>query len=211
MAIKSSNLMYFVSVIVFSPSDVRLFSFPNGFCYDFHHHVVTKHLYFADIAKLQAKTKMEMIDPEKMLVIRFINGTKIYLSRWISVVSISQTFDDKSDNEANRQIVYPGVPSMAPTYSTIGLEDSGITVPSTASSYSSDLKESSTATGLLDPKIESMLDKLKRYPFYPLCVLHVTPTVKILDGIGKVGQKCTTTISLCLYESKMKFHEQKYN
>ena len=174
IAIKSSDLMYFDGVTVFAPSDVKLFSFPNGFRYDFRHHVVTNRLSFADIAKLPAETEMETIDPEKMLVIGSVNGnvtingakiysTEIYLNRWISVISISQTFDDESENEANRQIVYPGVPSMAPTYSTIGSEDSGIAVPSTAPSYSGDLEESSTATELLDPEIEGMLDKLRRY------------------------------------------------
>ncbi|KAM7512542.1 hypothetical protein LguiB_011417 [Lonicera macranthoides] len=69
MAIKSSNLMYFASVTGFFLSDVKFFSFPNGFCYNFHHHVVTKHFHFADIAKLPVKTEMEIIDPEKMLVV----------------------------------------------------------------------------------------------------------------------------------------------
>lgn len=174
MAIKSSDLMYFDGVTVFAPSDVKLFSFPNGFRYDFRHHVVQNRLRFSDIAKLPAETEMETIDPEKTLVIGSINGnvtinganiysTEIYLNRWISVISISQTFDDESDNEANRQIVYPGVPSMAPIYSTIGSEDSGISVPSTAPSYSGDLEESSTATELLDPETERMLNKLRRY------------------------------------------------
>ncbi|KAE9459868.1 hypothetical protein C3L33_08206, partial [Rhododendron williamsianum] len=108
MAIKRSILLRQKEITVFAPSDASLFSYSDGFRFDFLRHVVPKRRRFADIASVEG-TAIETLSPNKSVVIRSRNGDvtvngiairslEVYRNRWIVVFSVSRSVDDDEDD-----------------------------------------------------------------------------------------------------------------
>ncbi|MCE0480696.1 hypothetical protein HAX54_037747 [Datura stramonium] len=131
LTIKRSELLSLTSVSVFAPSDMALFSHPDGFRYDYRHHVVSQRYGFGDLSRNAKGTMvLETLDPNKTLVVNFIDGfvtvngvivnsTEVYRNRWIVVLSVTMSLDDAvhlldsssfapSPAPATMEIRYPG-------------------------------------------------------------------------------------------------------
>ncbi|CAN4077063.1 unnamed protein product [Withania somnifera] len=104
LAIKRQELLSLTSVTLFAPSDMAFFSNPDGFRYDYRHHVVPERFRFGDLAKGTSMV-LETLAPNKTLVVDLIDGvvtvngvivnrTEVYRNRWIVVLSVSMSLDD---------------------------------------------------------------------------------------------------------------------
>lgn len=106
LTIKRPELLSLTSVSVFVPSDMALFSQPEGFRYDYRHHVVPQRYRFGDLARYAKGTVVfQTLAPNKTLVVNFIDGvltvngvivnsTEVYRNRWIVMLSVSMSLDD---------------------------------------------------------------------------------------------------------------------
>ncbi|KAF7138234.1 hypothetical protein RHSIM_Rhsim07G0046900 [Rhododendron simsii] len=120
MAIKRSILVRQKEITVFAPSDASLFSYSDGFRFDFLRHVVPKRRRFADIASVEG-TAIETLSPNKSVVIRSRNGDvtvngvairslEVYRNRWIVVFPVSRSVDDYEDDVSETDdVLDPGV------------------------------------------------------------------------------------------------------
>ncbi|KAM3356832.1 hypothetical protein P3S68_023546 [Capsicum galapagoense] len=110
LAIKRPELLSLSSVSVFAPSDMSLFANPDGFRYDYRHHVVPKRYRFGNLARngKGATVVFETLSPKKKLVVNYVDGfvtvnsvrvnsTEVYRNRWIVVFSVSMSLDDAGD------------------------------------------------------------------------------------------------------------------
>ncbi|OIT28441.1 hypothetical protein A4A49_21857 [Nicotiana attenuata] len=106
LTVKRLELLRLTSVSVFAPSDTALFSRPDGFRYDYRHHVVPQRYRFGDLARTaKGSVVVETLAPNKTLVVNFVDGvvtvndvvvnrTEVYRNRWIVVLSVSMSLDD---------------------------------------------------------------------------------------------------------------------
>ncbi|KAH0642134.1 hypothetical protein KY290_033734 [Solanum tuberosum] len=104
LTIKRPELLTLASVSLFAPSDMVLFSQPQGFHYDYRHHVVPQRYRFGDLASTTLMV-FQTLAPNKTLVVNFndgvltvngviVNSTEVYRNRWIVVLSVSMSLDD---------------------------------------------------------------------------------------------------------------------
>ncbi|KAL2234271.1 UNVERIFIED_CONTAM: hypothetical protein Sindi_1159300 [Sesamum indicum] len=116
IAIRRSELLSLTSITVFAVSDENLFQKPDGFRYDFHHHVVPVRHHLANLAKpTAAGMELDTLAPNKTVIIHSIdgvvsvdgipvNGKEVYHNRWIVVVSVMTSLDDTVDFQENPSI-----------------------------------------------------------------------------------------------------------
>ncbi|KAK4414370.1 hypothetical protein Salat_2850000 [Sesamum alatum] len=139
IAIRKSELLSLTSVTVFAVSDENLFLKPDGFRYDFHHHVVPVRHRLANLAKSTADVKeLDTLAPNKTVIVHSIDGVvsvdgipvnakEVYHNRWIVVISLMTSLDDVVDFQWNPSIAgatfpvstptpFSGVPPPAPAY-----------------------------------------------------------------------------------------------
>ncbi|XP_058225107.1 fasciclin-like arabinogalactan protein 21 [Rhododendron vialii] len=121
MAIRRSILLRQKEITVFAPSDASLFSYSDGFRFDFLRHVVPERRRFADIASVEG-TAIETLSPNKSVVFRSRNGyvtvngvairsLEVYRNRWIVVFPVSRSVDDEEDDvsDTGRDVADSGV------------------------------------------------------------------------------------------------------
>ncbi|KAL8495849.1 hypothetical protein ACS0TY_019822 [Phlomoides rotata] len=154
MAIRRSELLSLTSVTVFAVSDETLFMKPDGFRYDFRHHVVPIRQRFADLEK-SGRLELFTLAPNKTVVVETVDGAvnvdgvamkmvEVYHNRWIVVLSVISSLDDVADYHRNPKIATNNlVPSPAPfsivsTKGSLPKDSRRVPSPSPFSSNSAD-------------------------------------------------------------------------
>ncbi|KAL0425515.1 UNVERIFIED_CONTAM: hypothetical protein Sradi_1086300 [Sesamum radiatum] len=127
IAVRRSELLSLTSITVFAVSDENMFLKPDGFRYDFHHHVVPVRHRLANLAKSAAAgMELDTLAPNKTVMIHSIdgvvtvdgipvNGKEVYHNRWIVVVSVMTSLDDIVDFQENSSIACATYPVSTPT------------------------------------------------------------------------------------------------
>ncbi|XP_012849721.1 PREDICTED: protein PRRC2C-like [Erythranthe guttata] len=111
MSVRRSDLLTLTSVTVFAVSDENLFLKPQGFRYDFRHHVVPSRYCIAGLlASMSVGMEVGTLAPNMTLLVSSVDGavnvngvavdvTEVYRSGWIVVLSIMTSLDDAVNSQ----------------------------------------------------------------------------------------------------------------
>ncbi|KAL0429358.1 UNVERIFIED_CONTAM: hypothetical protein Sradi_0561800 [Sesamum radiatum] len=160
MAIRRSELLSLTSVTVFAVSDENLFLKPDGFRYDFHHHVVPVRHRLDNLAKpTAAGMELDTLAPNKTVIVHSIDGVvsvdgipvnakEVCHNRWIVVLSVMTSLDDVVDFQGNPSISGATYPVSTPTpFSGVSADGSLPRVPPPTLAYDSGTENGPTSFG----------------------------------------------------------------
>ncbi|KAL8062202.1 hypothetical protein ABFX02_02G131400 [Erythranthe guttata] len=111
MSVRRSDLLSLTSVTVFAVSDENLFLKPQGFRYDFRHHVVPSRYCIAGLlASMSVGMEVPTLAPNMTLLVSSVDGavnvngvavdvTEVYRNGWIVVLSIMTSLDDAVNSQ----------------------------------------------------------------------------------------------------------------
>lgn len=157
MAIRRSELLSLTSVTVFAVSDETLFMKPDGFRFDFRHHVVPIRQRFVDFEK-SGRLELFTLAPNKTVIVETVDGAvnvdgvamkmvEVYHNRWIVVLSVASSLDDVADTHRNTKIATKNlVPSPSP-FSIVSTKGSLPKVFSPAPAYTEDSRRVPSPSG----------------------------------------------------------------
>ncbi|KAL7120755.1 hypothetical protein ACP275_02G141500 [Erythranthe tilingii] len=137
MSVRRSDLLPLTSVTVFAVSDENLFLKPQGFRYDFRHHVVPSRYCIAGLlASMSVGMEVGTLAPNMTLLVSSVDGavnvngvavdvTEVYRNGWIVVLSIMTSLDDAVNSQGKSPFAAAVSDDLTPSPSPF----SGVSAP----------------------------------------------------------------------------------